>query len=278
MKASVLLRAFLCASAVVWATEAAAVNLVVNGGFESGGFGGWSATAPPGTYLLVASGVALKGIKSVSFGGPGSSSISQDLATIPGWYLVSIFLALDSDPILGGPLNSFSGNFGPLTFPFIGLNNLPTNSPDFPYRSFFALMEAGPGPTKLTFRGNAVQHLPDLPEEAIGFSSYGPFWSLDDVSVWGESVATLHISPLDNLALFSVIRTRELLSLLDLERFRDTAFSLDMPAIDLSGRVYEATLRFDPEPVPEPATLLLLSAGLLSFAPLFRRKFRRKGP
>lgn len=145
------------AAAVAWATQAQAE--VVNGGFETGSFSGWTQTGDTSF-----SGVDAFAARSGSFGaffGPVNAvgGISQSFATLAGTpYQVSFSLALAS----GDTPNSFSWSWN-------GVTQTPvlTNSGLFGYTNFSSLVAAAGSSSTIAFN----------------FSNPQSFYLLDNVSV-----------------------------------------------------------------------------------------------
>lgn len=142
------------------AVPAQAVELVNNGGFETGDFTGWTLAGNPG-FTGVGTSTVHSGTYSAFFGPVGSTgSISQLLNTAAGQsYNVSFWLQNG-----GGTPNSFSVSFDgqPASVSFTNLSALP-------YVNFsFSGVASGNG-SWLTF----------------DFRQDPSFWHLDDVSVLG---------------------------------------------------------------------------------------------
>lgn len=86
---------FMTTLALVMASSAIpshALNLVTNGGFETGDFSGWTQS---GSYMYVLPGSAYSGNYGAALGTPGTfGSLSQTISTIPGqFYELSFALA-----------------------------------------------------------------------------------------------------------------------------------------------------------------------------------------
>jgi PEP-CTERM motif len=144
----------------------AAANLIVNGGFETGDFTGWTAVDPSGeTFVSVAFGpyVPNSGTYFAALGAiGGDGTVSQTFADTPGaTYESSFYLANDGDTpndfTVTGPGSLF---LGPLT-----------DLGAFPYTQYFGFF-TGSGLDTITF---AARNDPG-------------FFSLDDVSVVEVSV------------------------------------------------------------------------------------------
>lgn len=151
--------------------KAHAVDIVVNGGFESGAFApGWTLTDPDpmGTLSNVGSNptFAHSGIYHANLGTASpSASLTQTLATtFPGLITLSYWLAHDVTPA-GPPVsNMFQVFFGGVLVPGSTLVNVGT----FGYTQFtFTNLIATGGSTSLEFR----------------FTDGNDFFRLDDVSV-----------------------------------------------------------------------------------------------
>jgi hypothetical protein len=136
----------------------ARANLVVNGGFETGDFTGWSVN---GNFLVVEQGgisyfggpslVPHGGISFAAFGSyPTPGSISQTLATIAGdTYEVNWFLASN-----GTTPNEFGAQFGSRTL--FDETDIPANSvigDTYTYTEYSYEVVASSDSTTLTFYG-----------------------------------------------------------------------------------------------------------------------------
>jgi hypothetical protein len=162
-----LVRSLICAAAVLCtvAWNAKAVNLVTNGGFETGSFSGWTHTDPSGFDNVGSDPLfANSGTFHANLGAsPNPGHLSQSLTTVAGnQYTLSFYLA-----------NDFTAGLGPSTAFEVFWNGvsvlaLPANAPVFPYTNFtISGLVATGGATTLEF---VYHHDND-------------FWRLDDVSV-----------------------------------------------------------------------------------------------
>jgi hypothetical protein len=155
----------LCAIAIALVATGRLVsaNLIVNPGFETGDFTGWTTTpAASGSIFFVFPNLAHSGTYAASFGAFGADldAISQTFATTPGTlYHLSFWLA-----------NSFDNNEFRVTFGGVTVLDL-IDSGDLPYTQFtFTGLVTGSSMT-LEFAGR----------------NYPSFSYLDDVSVTPSS-------------------------------------------------------------------------------------------
>jgi len=148
-------------AAALFASGAAQANLVTNGGFETGGFDGWTQSIDPMWDSVNASIPVPEGNWLASFGGAGSS-ISQTLATVAGGkYKVSFLLELEGDVNSDVSPNAFSFDFGP----YSGLSI--SDSTAFDFKLVEVSFIAAGASTDLTFH----------------FDQGPGFWDLDAVTV-----------------------------------------------------------------------------------------------
>lgn len=120
-------------------TSASALNLVENGGFESGDFSGWLRN---GAFMYVTGNHPLSGAFAADLGTAGTlGSLSQTVMTMPGYeYELRFDLA----------------NSGGLTNEFYALVNGTTlfslvNGGNTPYATVSGVFTAGATPTEITF-------------------------------------------------------------------------------------------------------------------------------
>lgn len=128
----------------VSAGSASSANLVVNGGFETGNFSGWTQSGNTGFTFVSNSSFSApyEGNFAAFFGPVGSTgSITQVLSTIAG-QSYELSYALDN---LGGPINSFGASVGGNSV------NSFTNSAPFPWTVFSSSFTASSASTALTF-------------------------------------------------------------------------------------------------------------------------------
>ncbi len=138
----------------------ARADLVVNGGFETGDFTGWTVTAgASGSYIVVSSfGTAHTGAPfgphsgqyEASFGGigPGDDSISQTLSTTPGQsYVLEYWLANISGP---GPTEHFQASWGGQVISA----SIISNAEAFPYTEYSFTVVASASMTQIQFSGH----------------------------------------------------------------------------------------------------------------------------
>ena len=149
---------------------AQALNLVANGGFETGNFSGWTQSGNSG-HTGVNSASAESGKFGAYFGPVGSNGLSQTLATVVGKsYDLSYFLKND-----GGKSNLFSVSVGNTVL--LSLKNFPSASDFTEFTSTFIATNAST-PLKFAFRQG------------------GPsYFRLDTVSVTATAIPTPALLP-----------------------------------------------------------------------------------
>jgi hypothetical protein len=166
-----LARIILCAAAIVCtaAWNAHAVNLVNNGGFETGSFSGWTHTGDANGFDGVDSAhpaIAHSG-QSYAFLGsyPDLGGLGQNIATVMGQqYTFSFWLAYDVTSGFGSPDASFQAFFNGNQL--LSITNLTAGGP-FGYTQYSFTVLATGATSNIQF---VYKHGND-------------FWRLDDVSV-----------------------------------------------------------------------------------------------
>lgn len=134
--------------------DAAAGNLVINCGFETGTTSGWTLTNPLINFDHVASALPpfLEPVHSGSyayqlgqFSTNGPAVISQAITDIPGaHYIFSFFLAGDGPSALFPGITSFTASFGGTSFPII------SNDPTFGF-TLYSFAVTGSGSDLISF-------------------------------------------------------------------------------------------------------------------------------
>lgn len=120
-------------------TSAFALNLVTNGGFETGDFSGW---VKNGSFMYVNSNNTLSGSYSAALGSRGElGSLTQTINTLPGLlYELSFGLATS-----GGQPSEFHALLNGTTM------FSTTNAGNTPYSLVSLFFTAGASPTEITF-------------------------------------------------------------------------------------------------------------------------------
>jgi hypothetical protein len=183
---SMRLKPILVAAALIaWCPLETRANLIVNAGFETGDFTGW--TFSPGPFS--GSGVSNSNPHSATYaailndttGPPPVEELSQTVATTAGtFYDVSFWLF---NSAAGGGSRSFIASFGGTTIALGG-------SPSFPYTKFAFSVQATGSNSVLDFRD---------------FNNGGEWW-LDDISVT-PTRAVPDVASTWTLLLFSISGT-----------------------------------------------------------------------
>lgn len=147
----------------------ASASSIVNGGFETGDFTGWTLTGGHTARESVSNSYAYDGSYAAMMGAQGGIGyLSQNIATTPGsTYEVSFWLA-DSWPLP----NRLTPNLFDLLIDNKGYSTTLLNFPvKFPYTNFVASFVAAGPTTNVKF----------------GFRQDPSFWYLDDVTVTDTS-------------------------------------------------------------------------------------------
>ena len=179
----------------VWLISTASANLVVNPGFETGNFTGWTQSGNT-SFTGVSATSAHSGSFGAFFGPIGSNGfISQDLVTVADATYDLTFWLTNSPPTL---LNHFEASWNGSVIS----TSVPDNAAAFPYTQFlFTGLLATGSSTALEF----------------GFQNDLGFWEFDDVSVTlntapsgvPEAFSTLWLAlPLAGMLGFSLLRRR----------------------------------------------------------------------
>lgn len=119
--------------------SAYALNLVTNGGFETGDFTGW---VKSGSYMYVNGSNPFSGSFAATLGTPGAlGSLTQTIATLPGYeYELSFALATSG----GAPSEFHALVNGTSLFSL-------TNEGNHPYEGVSLFFTAGASPTQIAF-------------------------------------------------------------------------------------------------------------------------------
>jgi Carbohydrate binding domain len=190
-----LARIILCAAAIVCtaAWNANAVNLVQNGGFETGDFTGWTHTGDANMFDNVGNdpNFAHSGNFHANLGSyPDFGGLGQSIATVAGTtYTFSFWLAYDVTPDFGDPDASFQAlwNGGQV----LSITNLTAGGPfDYTLYSFSVLATGASSTIQFNYRhGN-------------------DFWRLDDVSVAVPEAASTIWLALPTFAALGLVYSR----------------------------------------------------------------------
>lgn len=152
------------ALAGVFAAVPAGAAIVVNGGFETGDFTGWTLTGDTSySFVLAEAPVPQSGTYGASFGPFDTlGGISQSLATIAGTtYVLDFWLQAESDALGASAPNSFLAQWNGTTVTSL------VNSPAFAYQHLIFDVTATSATTLLSFT----------------FNNNPAFWDLDNVRV-----------------------------------------------------------------------------------------------
>lgn len=163
-----LYRILICLVVVLFLSLTASANLVINPGFETGNFTGWTQSGNTG-FTGVSSAVAHTGSFGAFFGPVGSLGfLSQNLVTEPGAsYDLTFWLSN-----LGGTPNKFQASWNGSVI----AGSLMSNAAAFSYTQFtFPGLVAAGSSTALGF----------------GFRQDPAFWLFDDVSVTRAAPASV---------------------------------------------------------------------------------------
>jgi carbohydrate binding protein with CBM4/9 domain/PEP-CTERM motif-containing protein len=169
LKQAALLGSFLLVFILVTGGLAHAGPLVVNGGFESGDFTGWTQSGNTGlTYVGISPNPAHSGLFAAELGPFGSLGfLSQDIPTIAGHsYTVSYYRQAS-----GGSPNEFRVTWGGNTL--VDVMDFAAFSP-YVLETFSGLLASGPTTTL-----------------SLGFQQDVSYQGLDDVTVVDNTEATV---------------------------------------------------------------------------------------
>lgn len=158
------LPAVVVAAACLGCAGGARADFIVNGGFETGDFTGWTVTGDAATYGVDGSNPH-SGNFNAFFGQPandgaGKTLLMQAVTTTPGFAYVLDFYLMNED---GNSPNEFTVQFGTATPLLVDQVNLPT----FAYTEYTFVVVATAAVTDLTF----------------GFRNDFAFFNIDDVSL-----------------------------------------------------------------------------------------------
>jgi hypothetical protein len=153
-----------------FAASQADANLLINGGFETGDFSGWTRGSDTSLSGVVGSPTATphSGSFVAEFGERSPGSLSQTIATTPGTtYVVDLFLGR-GPLIASGSVIFFQGSFAGTSFIDATAATLPLNSP---YIEYTGSIVATSATSSLVFN----------------FEDQPSYIYLDDVSVTGPA-------------------------------------------------------------------------------------------
>ena len=157
--------AVVAALACLGCTGGARADFIVNGGFETGDFTGWTLSgniSDPTTFGVDMSNPH-SGLDNAYFGPQGSQAfLMQAVTTIPGFEYELDFYLMNED---GNSPNEFTVQFGTATPLLVDQVNLPT----FAYTEYKFFVVAAAAVTDLTF----------------GFRNDFAFFNIDDISLRG---------------------------------------------------------------------------------------------
>ncbi|MFL6539214.1 MAG: PEP-CTERM sorting domain-containing protein [Chthoniobacterales bacterium] len=190
-------RSILCITAVAASLCGISVRgqeLVVNGGFESGDFTGWTVTDSSGYSLVDSSGsFSSSGTANADLGAsPNTGTLSQTLNTVIGQaYTLTLFLANDGD---GSGVESFNITFDGVQLASLTPSNFPADPNFGPY-------------TKLTFANLTATSSSTVLQ--FDYRNDSSFFRVDDVSVVPEpSTAAFAVLGFGLLVVASRVRAK----------------------------------------------------------------------